>query len=112
FNRGQTNPDAFPEIEKLHGDRTADLSALEGRSWDAVLDTSGYVPGDVRRSAQAVTAGRYCFVSSISYYADYTDPRAEGDSPEPLDGKPDDRLLEDYSNYGALKALCEQAVVD
>lgn len=111
FNRGQTNPDAFPEIEKLHGDREQDVSALEGRTWDAVLDTSGYVPHAVRRTAEAVTAGRYCFVSSISYYADYDEPRSEGDPPEQLaDGHPDDRLLEDYANYGALKALCEQEV--
>ena len=26
FNRGQTNPDAFPELEKLHGDRETDVS--------------------------------------------------------------------------------------
>src|SRR4029078_10482773 len=112
FNRGQTNPDAFPEIEKLHGDREHDVSALEGRTWDAVLDTSGYVPHAVRRTAEAVTAGRYCFVSSISYYADYREPRVERGPAEQLaEGAPDDRLLDDYSNYGALKALCEQEVV-
>lgn len=113
FNRGQTNPDAFPEIEKLHGDRTADLSSLEGRHWDAVVDTSGYVPDVVRRSAEAVDAERYCFISSISYYADYAEPRDEYDPPEQLqEGHPADRLLDDYGNYGALKALCEQAVGD
>jgi nucleoside-diphosphate-sugar epimerase len=112
FNRGQTNPGAFPEVEKVHGDRTTDLSALESRSFDAVLDTSGYVPGIVRRSVEAVTADRYAFVSSISYYRDYRLPRVEDDPPEELRGLPDDRLLDDYSNYGALKALCEQAVTD
>ncbi len=113
FNRGQTNADAFPELEKLHGDRTQDVSAITGRHWDAVIDTSGYVPADVCRSAEAVDADRYCFISSVSYYADYTEPRDEYDPPELLaDGAPDDRLAEDYSNYGALKALCEQAVND
>jgi 2'-hydroxyisoflavone reductase len=112
FNRGQTNPDAFPELEKLHGDRETDVSALEGRTWDAVLDTSGYLPHAVRNTVEAVTAGRYCFVSSISYYADYRQPRVESDPAEQLqEGHPDDRLLEDYANYGALKALCEQEVV-
>jgi nucleoside-diphosphate-sugar epimerase len=110
FNRGLTNTDAFPEIEKLHGDRDGGLGALEGRTWDAVLDTSGYVPRVVRESAQllAGSTGRYAFVSSISYYADYREPRVETDPPEQLGDKPADRLLEDYSNYGALKALCEQ----
>src|SRR5919206_582743 len=50
FNRGRHNPDLFPEVEKLRGDRTSDLSALQGRSWDAVIDTCGYVPREVRAS--------------------------------------------------------------
>jgi nucleoside-diphosphate-sugar epimerase len=112
FNRGQTHSDRFPEIEKLRGDRDGGLAVLEGRTWDAVLDTSGYVPRHVHDSAQllAGAAGRYVFVSSISYYADYRKPRVEGDPPEQLGDQPADRLLEDYSNYGALKALCEQEV--
>ena len=111
FNRGQTNADLFPEIEKLHGERDGGLAVLEGRTWDAVIDTSGYVPRHVRDSAQALagSAGRYVFVSSISYYGDYHAPRVESDPPEQLaEGAPDDRLADDYSNYGALKALCEQ----
>ena len=48
FNRGETNPELFPEAEKLRGDRDGDLSALEGREWDAVIDPSGYVPRVVR----------------------------------------------------------------
>jgi 2'-hydroxyisoflavone reductase len=58
----------------------------------------------------AGATGRYAFVSSISYYADYREPRAESDAPEELGDQPVDRLLEDYANYGALKALCEQEV--
>ena len=30
FNRGRTNPELFPEAEKLRGDRDGDLSALKG----------------------------------------------------------------------------------
>jgi nucleoside-diphosphate-sugar epimerase len=110
FNRGTTGPELFPQIEKLHGDRDGGLAVLEGRTWDAVVDTSGYVPRHVRDSAQALagSAGRYAFVSSISYYADFREPRVESDPPEELGDKPDDRLLDDFSNYGALKALCEQ----
>jgi 2'-hydroxyisoflavone reductase len=112
FNRGQTHPERFPEIEKLHGDRDGGLVVLEGRSWDAVLDTSGYIPRHVHDSARllAGSAGRYVFVSSIAYYADYREPRVESDPPEELGDKPVDRMLDDHSNYGALKALCEQEV--
>src|SRR3954468_9853864 len=71
FNRGETNPELFPEAEKLRGDRTQDLDALRGRKWDGVLDPSGYVPSVVRASAEALAgaAGHYLFVSSISVYA-------------------------------------------
>ena len=51
FNRGKTNPGLFPELEKLQGDRNGDLKSLEGRAWDAVVDTSGYFPRQVKDSA-------------------------------------------------------------
>ena len=50
FNRGRTNTHLFPEAEKLVGDRNNDLSALEGRRWDVVIDNSGYTPQQVRLS--------------------------------------------------------------
>ena len=114
FNRGETNPELFPDTEKLRGDRTQDLSALDGREWDAVVDPSGYVPSVVRASAEKLSgqAGYYLFVSSLSAYADRSKPMVEGDAVEQLGDMPEDRLLEDYSNYGALKALAEQAVAE
>jgi 2'-hydroxyisoflavone reductase len=114
FNRGETNADLFPDTEKLRGDRTQDLSALDGREWDAVVDPSGYVPSVVRASAEKLSgqAGYYLFVSSLSAYADRSKPMVEGDAVEQLGDMPEDRLLEDYSNYGALKALAEQAVAE
>jgi 2'-hydroxyisoflavone reductase len=114
FNRGQTNPDLFPETEKLHGDREHDLAALTGRTWNAVVDPSGYLPGVVRASAEmlAGSVGFYLFVSSLSVYADRSKTMVEGDGLEELRDMPADRLLEDFSNYGALKALAEQAVAE
>jgi 2'-hydroxyisoflavone reductase len=113
FNRGQTNADLFPGAEKLRGDRERDLSALTGRTWDAVVDPSGYTPGVVRASAELLAdSGFYLFVSSLSVYADRSKKMVEGDGLEQLGDMPDDRLLEDFSNYGALKALAEQAVAE
>ncbi|MEK6274590.1 MAG: NAD-dependent epimerase/dehydratase family protein [Actinomycetota bacterium] len=115
FNRGETNPELFPEAERLRGDREHDLSALQGRTWDAVLDPSGYVPHIVRASTEALadSAGHYLFISSVSVYNDFKGPRDEDSPLEELpDDKPADRLLEDYSNYGALKVLCERAVAE
>jgi nucleoside-diphosphate-sugar epimerase len=115
FNRGRTNPELFPEAEKLLGDRATDLSALSGRTWDAVIDTSAYVPQEARASAEVLANedGYYLFVSSVSVYAELSQPVDEG-SPldEPREGQPVDRLLEDFSNYGALKVLCERAVAE
>ena len=56
FNRGQTNPEVFPEVERLRGDRDGGLGALASRNWDAVVDTSGYVPRLVRASAELLRA--------------------------------------------------------
>src|SRR3954452_24191630 len=72
FNRGRTKPDLFPDLEKLHGDRDGDLGALAGRSFDAVVDPSGYVPRVVRETLDVLAdVGHYTFVSSISVYGTF-----------------------------------------
>jgi nucleoside-diphosphate-sugar epimerase len=109
FTRGKTNPDLFPEAERLRGERDADLRALEGRTWDAVVDLSGYVPRVVRASAELLepSVGRYVFVSSISVYADLSGPVSEDSATATLD----DPSSEDVtSHYGPLKAACEVEV--
>ena len=111
FNRGETNAELFPEVEKLRGDRTSDLSALDGRTWDAVIDPSGYVPATVRASAELLReSGRYVFVSSVSVYADFTQAWDESGPLAELGDAPAAALAADYSNYGALKVLCEAEV--
>jgi 2'-hydroxyisoflavone reductase len=111
FNRGKTNPQLFPGLEKLKGDRDGNLSALVGRQWDAVIDTSGYVPRIVRASAEllAPNTGQYLFISSISVYADLAAP---GMDETAALATIDDPTVEEITGatYGALKALCEQAV--
>jgi nucleoside-diphosphate-sugar epimerase len=108
FNRGTTDPGLYPEAERLVGDRAGDLAALEGREWDAVVDTSGYLPRDVRASAEAVGgSGFYCFVSTVSVYADFTRPVDEESPVAQLGDLPDDEITE--KTYGPLKALCEAA---
>lgn len=112
FNRGQTNPDLFPEAEKLRGDRAVD-PIPEGR-WDVVVDTSGYLPGVVRHSADALrdSVERYVFVSSISVYADLSVGPTESSPRAELGDMPIDDLRADYGNYGPLKALCEDVVTE
>ncbi len=83
FNRGKTHTELFPDVEKLHGDRDGKLDALTGRRWDAVVDTSGYVPRIVKMSAEllAPSVGMYVFVSTISVYASLTERNADETAP-------------------------------
>lgn len=109
FNRGQTRPDLFPDLEKLRGDREGQLDALKGRKWDAVIDTSGYVPRHVRMSAELLkdSVDQYVFISSISAYEKWAPPGMDESAPE---AKMPDPTNEDVGQYyGALKALCEHA---
>ena len=109
FNRGITNPDLFPEIEKLRGDRSADLSALRGRRWDAVIDVAGYEPSVVTRSTEALrdAVDRYVFVSTVSVYADHATSEAQLEGAPLLDIAD---ALDPGTLYGARKALCEAEV--
>jgi 2'-hydroxyisoflavone reductase len=71
FNRGRTGTDLFPGVERLVGDRAGDVSALRGRSWDAVVDLSAFGrPWEVRRSAEVLrdAVDHYAFISSLSVY--------------------------------------------
>jgi len=107
FNRGLTNPDLYPRLETVVGDRSTDLSALHGRTFDAVVDVAGYTPEVVERSARALVdnVDRYVFVSTVSVYADHSVRQVEGADLLKLS---DSTLPEDL--YGARKAACEQTV--
>lgn len=110
FNRGRTHAELFPQLEKLQGDRDGKLDALKGRSWDAVIDDSGYVPRHVRLSAEllAPSVRHYLYVSSISAYASFA---SANDESSPLGKLPDESIEKvDENTYGPLKALCEKAV--
>lgn len=108
FNRGRTNADLYPQVEKLVGDRDGDLSALRGRTWDAVIDPSGYIPRIVQRTAEALgDVGHYSFISSISVYSDSA---PNSDENAPLNKLPDEPTEDIRQYYGALKAECERVI--
>ncbi len=110
FTRGRTQPpffhDVFERVERLIGDRDDDLRALEGREWDAVIDNSASIPRWVDASANLLRGhvDRYLFVSSISAYADFARVGIDESYPVSRLSAPD---VEDMSEYGALKARCE-----
>lgn len=110
FNRGKSNPGLFPDLEQIHGDRDGQLQGLIGRHWDAVIDTSGYVPRVVRMSAEllAPSVERYLFVSTISVYDESIPPGS--DESAKLATLTDPKSEDVRAHYGALKVLCERAV--
>lgn len=72
FTRGGSAP--MDRVAVLTGDRTDDLDALRGHTWDAVVDTyTDDEPGAtaIRRTAQLLSGavGGYCYVSGMSVYA-------------------------------------------
>ena len=112
FNRGVHIADDLQQIEKLHGNRDGDLSALVGRKWDAVIDTCGYVPRIVGMSAQllAPNVDRYIFISSVSVYQDNEGIMDETSSVIKLSDIKTEEITSE--TYGGLKYLCEQAAED
>lgn len=112
FNRGRTGPELFPTAERLVGDRaTGDYAALQGRSWDAVIDTCAYRPREVEQSLE-VLAGAVGHATLISTLSVFGDPdRVDQDEDGRLATWPEDGDRETVTgeSYGPLKVLCEEA---
>jgi len=108
FNRG-SKPAPAGVTDTITGDRNTDLGALAGRSWDAVVDTSAYVPRQVREAARLLEGSveRYLFVSTISVYADTSEPYVNEESEL---ARLHDPTTEEVTGatYGGLKVLCEE----
>ncbi len=111
FNRGLSNQEAFAGVEMVRGNRETDLHQVAGRKWDAVIDTCGYFPRQLKLSAEALskTADHYTFVSTLSVYPMYGAPNRD-ESAEVL--TMEDETADEITNetYGPLKVLCEEVV--
>ncbi len=67
-----------PGAEHVKGDR-ADVTPLQGRHWDAAIDTSGFEADQVKASA-SLDLGHYVFVSSCNAYPDWPEKPVDEDS--------------------------------
>jgi len=110
FNRGLSAPAGIPGVEEIRGDREHDLALLAGRSWDAVIDTPGYLPEVVAASAAALrqATDAYCFISTMSVYASFA--AAGQDESAPLATMPAPGTALSNETYGPLKVACEAEV--
>lgn len=111
FRRGTTA--ISQPVRLVRGDRTktADLERLAASGqWDAIVDTSAYIPAEVHALAAMLepVARRYVLVSTVAVYKDWPGQPTNESSPTFTcpSGTRDSSL-----SYGALKAGCEAAVV-
>lgn len=121
FTRGRSDADLPDGVEQLIGDRNDDHTALEGRTWDVVLDnnTQDYRWAQTSTELLADAADHYVFVSSISAYAlegfgwDNADrilrePAVDEDHARVP--RPDGWEFGDDAPYGLMKTLGEDIV--
>jgi len=114
FTRGRREPGLFEEdfagVEHLVGDRAAagGYAALEGRTWDAVIETSGYQFPWTRDAVELLrnATGRYLYVSSTGVFYPYLTTDIAEDGPILLADDPP----QDPPSYGVMKALSENEV--
>jgi 2'-hydroxyisoflavone reductase len=119
LNRGRSDSDV-PGVHVARGDRArrADLAGMAAAGpWDAVVDTSGYVPRDVLAACEVLEAqtGLYVFMSTVSVYRGWpVEPLSEAS--EVLYCPPDagaaygEDTEDGPTQYGYQKSGCELAV--
>jgi len=93
-------------------DNPKGLTQLQGRKWDAVIDTSAYFPRIARASAEllAPNVKQYVFVSTLSVYADTSKAITESTPTGKLSDPASEDFGAQFENYGPGKAACEEAI--
>lgn len=115
FTRGKTTPNIHTKIinqvEQLIGDRASDLSALENRTWDVVIDNSGHNAEWTKKSANLLKdkAGVYVYTSSTGVYYPYLGDNINEDTnllmTEPENIEDEEMKIEYW--YGVMKSNSE-----
>jgi 2'-hydroxyisoflavone reductase len=114
LTRGRREPSLYEEdfgaVEHLLGDRSQPdgLAALKGRTWDVVIETSGYRHPWTRDAVRALegSAERYVYVSSTGVFWPYRTVDIAEDGPIMLADEPP----QEQPSYGVMKALSENEV--
>lgn len=110
FNRGITNPDLFPDIKKIIGDRNSDdVKLIHQVDWDYIIDLSCYFPQSLINilSKLSLNLKKYILISTCSVYQD---DKVILCNENALIKKCNQDQFEDQStsSYGNRKAECER----
>ena len=116
LQRGLTNPKVFSQVNKFIGDRNNIETLLpKSEEYDLVVDTCGYHPVIVNKSAKALNSRtkKYVFISTVSVYKDFSKPGLnENSEVTKLLKVPSVKEARTPETYGGLKVLCENEVLE
>ena len=115
FNRGKTNPDLFPNIHRIIGDReTDDIQKISQHQWDYVVDFSAYFPKSLERTLQYINQDvkGYIFISTISVYpfSSYDGSFKIAEDFQKKEYKSDQLTAPGLKFYGEKKSACEDVL--
>lgn len=119
FTRGKTKPtvhaDIFDQVEQLVGDREDNLTALENREWDVVIDNSGHKVEWTKATANLLkdNVGMYIYTSSTGVYYPYLTDNITEETELVLsmpDGLTEDEQYE--QKYGVMKGNSELEAIN
>ncbi|MBS0189779.1 MAG: NAD-dependent epimerase/dehydratase family protein [Planctomycetes bacterium] len=126
FNRGKTEKriGMIDDVEHLYGNRDPDknsdetdpaspkgLAQLQGKKFDAIIDTSGFYPRHVKASAELLKdSGYYLFISTVSVYKENAKAADEDDELGTVEDTTTENMGAQMERYGPLKVLCEKEV--
>ena len=113
FNRGFTNPQLFPEISKIIGDRKKadDLHKIAETFWDCIIDLSGYWPDALEQqlSIQNGNFDKYIYLSTSSHYVfDEENPHLIEENEPIVPCSIEEKHSEEQRFYNQKKAACER----
>jgi 2'-hydroxyisoflavone reductase len=111
FNRGTTNADLFPKLNRIKGDRNTDeIKKIIEHDWDYIIDISCYLPTSLKRIINSLKyqPKKYIFISTCSVY-DIDESILKNEKSILLNCSDEAfQNTEMYKYYGNKKVACEQ----
>jgi nucleoside-diphosphate-sugar epimerase len=113
FNRGKTNPDLFPQVQRILGDReTDDIKQIQSYKWDYVIDFSSYYPKSLQKTLDQINRDvkKYIYISTISVYSfeGYDSSFKIDEDFQKLECSATEAIDKTMKTYGKKKAACEE----